>query len=311
MAGTEHFYRICGLSVRADLHLPGLIGLAAAGATPDVTVHGGSVPETLDDATYTGPTWQIADRRFLLNIPDIARFLLKDGREIVYEPAPGGDLSDIPIFVLGTAFGILLHQREQIVLHASAVRVNGRAVLFCGQSGAGKSTLAAALAARGYPLMNDDVCAITVVNGVPTVQSDGRQLKLWEQAIDRLALDERRGGRVRTRLEKFYVEPREVASEPLPIGAVYALRETRPPHATGIERPNVVDSALLLRRNAYRPLIVRRLEQRANYFHAAAAMANSAGIFYLTRELNFAKMPDVMAMLEQHWDKSGLTERAA
>ena len=276
MAGTEHFYRICGLSVRADLHLPGLIGLAAAGATPDVTVHGGSVPETLDDATYTGPTWQIADRRFLLNIPDIARFLLKDGREIVYEPAPGGDLSDIPIFVLGTAFGILLHQREQIVLHASAVRVNGRAVLFCGQSGAGKSTLAAALAARGYPLMNDDVCAITVVNGVPTVQSDGRQLKRWEQAIDRLALDERRGGRVRTRLEKFYVEPREVASEPLPIGAVYALRETRPPHATGIERPNVVDSALLLRRNAYRPLIVRRLEQRTNYFHAAAAMANSA-----------------------------------
>ena len=72
-----------------------------------------------------------------------------------------------------------------------------------------------------------------------------------------------------------------------------------------------MDSALLLRRNAYRPLIVRRMEQRANYFHAAAAMANSAGIFYLTREFNFVKMPDVIAMLEQHWDKSGLTEKAA
>jgi hypothetical protein len=311
MAGTEHFYRICGLSVSADLDLPGLIGLAASVSAPDVTIHSGSVPNVLDGATYTGPTWQIADKRFLLTIPDIARFLLSEGREIVYELEAGGDIADIPIFVLGTVFGILLHQRDQIVLHASAVRVNGKAVLFCGQSGAGKSTLAAALAQRGYPLMNDDVCAITIANGVPTVQSDGRQLKLWEQAIDRLALDELRGGRVRTRLEKFYVEPREVSSEPLPIGAVYALRETRPPNATGIERPNVVDGALLLRRNAYRPLIVRRLEQRANYFHAAAAMANSAGIYYLTRELSFAKMPDVVAMLEQHWDKSGLREKAA
>jgi hypothetical protein len=159
--------------------------------------------------------------------------------------------------------------------------------------------------------MNDDVCAITFAGGNPTVQSDGRQLKLWEQAIDRLELAGQRGERVRTRLEKFYVAPQEVSSDPLPIGAVYALRETRPPHATGIERPNVVDAALLLRRNAYRPLIVRRLEQKTQYFHAAAAMANSAGIYHLTRELSFAKMPEVIEMLERHWDQAGLTEKAA
>jgi hypothetical protein len=136
-------------------------------------------------------------------------------------------------------------------------------------------------------------------------------LKLWTHSIEALGLAEQRGARVRSQLEKFYVAPSETFSEPLPLGAVYCLREARPPHALGIERPNVVDAALLLRRNAYRPLIVNRLGQKANYFHAAATMANAAGIFHLTRTLNFKEIPNIVAWLERHWRDIGLTEKAA
>jgi hypothetical protein len=306
-----HFYRISGLSVASEIDLPGLIAGTAARA-PQVTIRRGPVPENLPDSSAAGPTWQIAGKQFLLHIPDIARFLLNGGSEIVFAPETDEGATDIPIFILGTVFGILLHQREQIVLHASTVVVNGKAVLFCGSSGAGKSTLAAALAQRGHPLVTDDVCTI-VADGTaaPLVHPDGRQLKLWTHAIERLDLAHSRGERVRKSLEKFYVEPAEVFTEPLPLGAVYALREARPPHAPGIEKPNVVDAALLLRRNAYRPLLVRRLDQKANYFHAATTIANSAGIFYLTRMLDFAKMPEVIASLERHWLELRLTEKAA
>ena len=71
---------------------------------------------------------------------------------------------------------------------------------------------------------------------------------------------------MRKSLEKFYVEPAEVFTEPLALGAVYALREARPPHGPGIEQPNVVDAALLLRRNAYRPLLVRRIGPAGELF---------------------------------------------
>jgi hypothetical protein len=307
-----HYYSISGLSVGSETGLPGLNAMAPNRASPDVAIRRGPVPASLENASAAGPTWEIAGERFLLRIPGVARFLLSAGREIAFEAEPGAETSDIPIFILGTVFGILLHQRELIVLHASAVRVHGKAVLFCGPSGAGKSTLAAALAQRGYPLMTDDVCAITVTDGgTPMVHSDGRQLKLWAQAIERLDLAESRGDRVRGRLEKFYVEPGETFSEPLPLGAVYALREARPPHAPGIERPNVVDAALILRRNAYRPLLVSRMGQKANYFHAATTIANSAGIFHLTRTLNFAAMPDVVSGLARHWLEIGLMEQAA
>ena len=306
-----HFYRISGLSVASEIELPGLIAAAAAGA-PEVTIRRGAVPESLPEPAATGPTWQIAGKRFLMQIPDIARFLLSDGCAIVVEPESEASIAEIPIFLLGTVFGILLHQREQIVLHASAVRVNGRAVLFCGPSGAGKSTLAAALAQRGYPLMTDDFCRLTADGaGAPLVHPDGRQSKLWAQAIDRLDLARQRGERVRQSLEKFYVEPSEVFTEPLALGAVYALREARPPLKPGIEQPNVVDAALLLRRNAYRPLLVQRMDQKANYFHAATTIANVAGIFYLTRALDFARMADVIAALEAHWLELRLMEKAA
>jgi hypothetical protein len=304
-------YSVSGLTVDSGIALPGLNAVAAGGAVPDVTVECAAVPQTLDDATATGPTWQIAGGRFLLRVPGVARFLLSNGRSIVFEAEPGADASDIPIFIIGTVFGILLHQREQIVLHASAVRVNGKAILFCGRSGSGKSTLAAALAQRGYPLVTDDVCAISMAGGVAMVHPDGRQLKLWAQAIDKLELAGNRGERVRHRLEKFYVDPGEAFTRALPLGAVYMLRDARPPHAPGITRPNAVDAALLLRRNAYRPQLVNRMGQKAGYFHAAMTIANTAGIFHLSRALDFAVMPAVIAGLEQHWRDIGLTEKAA
>ncbi|MDO8875887.1 MAG: hypothetical protein Q8M24_08715 [Pseudolabrys sp.] len=307
-----HLYSVSGLAVASELALPGLTALTADRAPPDVVIRSGAVPESLTAPGASGPTWQIAGPQFLLRIPDVARFLLIDGREIVHESEPGGDPADIPVFLLGTAFGILLHQRGQIVLHASAVRVGDKAILFCGPSGAGKSTLAAALLKRGCPLVTDDVCAISIAaNGVPMVHPDGRQLKLWAQAIGRLDLAASRGERVRTRLEKFYVEPDRAHAGALPLGAVYGLREARPPWSAGIASPNTVDAALLLRRNAYRPQLVERMDQKAGYFHAATTIANAAGIFHLTRRLDFADMPLVIGWLERHWQDIGLLEKAA
>jgi len=171
--------------------------------------------------------------------------------------------------------------------------------------------IAAALAQRGYRLITDDVCAITLTaDGVPIVHPDGRQLKLWAQAIEKLELEGVRGGRVRGSLEKFYVEPREATTEALPLGAVHAPHETSHRDDPGIERPNVVDAALVLRSNAYRPLLVARLEQEQHYLHAAAQISNKSGIFLLKQPLDFAAMPNVVSWRERHWRDIGVTENA-
>jgi len=296
---------VSGLVVASEIELP--CRLADVGATPDVTIRNAETPTELANAVEAGPTWRIAGDRFLIRVPGVARFLLTQGREITFEIEDGAPPEDVAVFIIGTVFGILLHQRQQIVLHASAVRVGDKAVLFCGASGAGKSTMAAALNQKGYPLLTDDVCAIDVdATGALVAHSDGRRLKLWEHAIKGLDLADRKVGAVRQRLEKFYVEPNEPTSESLPLGAVYVLREERAPFKAGIEQPNVVDAALFVRRNAYRPRLVAAMAQKDRYFRSAAAIAAGPGVFLLTRPLAFKALPGVIDSLEDHWTKIGL-----
>lgn len=311
IGGRMFHYVVSGLSVESDLRLGGLVPCGPQ-EEPDIHIRRGGVPSELQNADACGPNWELAKDRFLIAVPGIVRMLLTKGRELRYEIDAGVMADDATVFLSGTGMGILLHQRRQILLHASAVRVGNGAVLFCGPSGAGKSTLAAALANHGHDLLADDFCSVSLPpSGPAIVCPDVRQLKLWRNAIDHLALGGRMAEPVRRQLQKFYVDPPSAARQPLPIAAVYMLREARPPEPPGIVRSNIVDGALLIRSNAYRPAMVRRMGQEGLYFQAAAAIAQQAGIFTFTRELGFGRMPALIENLQAHWEELGMMEPVA
>lgn len=301
-------YRVSGLAVASEVDLPGMIP-GDPDLAPEVTIRCAPVPTSLDDPIATGPTWERKDKSFLLRVPEIARFLLEDGRSITFEAEGSAGLQDVAVFLAGTAFGMLLHQRNHIVLHASAVLVGGKAVLFCGPSGAGKSTLAAALGERGYHLVADDQCAVDIeAEGGPRIHPDGRQLRLWERSIRELGLDGRQGASMRNRLRKFYVDPVAARETPVAVGGVYVLEESRPPAEPVIEQPNIVDATRLLKINAYRPAMIERFDQQDVYFRGGTTIAASAGIYRLKRRFAFDAMEATVAMLEDHWRAIGLTD---
>lgn len=310
-------YAISGLRVASDLAMPGLIEIDPGTTAPDVRIAHGAVPESLPDAIQTGPSWQMTPDRFLLRIPEIVRLLLVDGHTITWQCEGDTTPADAAIFVSSSGFGLLMHQHGRCVLHASAVNVGGRAVLFCGASGAGKSTLAAALAEAGHTLLADDQCALSDLSANrPQVHPDGRSMKLWEQAIDKLDLAERSGAAVRAELRKFFVRPKMASSVPLPLAAIYILQEARAPQqvqgiSVAIEPLNLADAALEVRRNAYRPAMVRRLDQAGLYLQAAAGAMQAGGVFRLIRPLEFAAMDDVLGALRGHWRELGLEEGGA
>jgi hypothetical protein len=78
---------------------------------------------------------------------------------------------------------VILHHllNGRIVLHGSAVVIDGTAVATIGPSGAGKSTTAAALVDRGAALLADDVVAIEDTDGRLTVLATEAHVRLKDQ----------------------------------------------------------------------------------------------------------------------------------
>lgn len=82
---------------------------------------------------------------------------------------------------MGMNLQMALGQRRYLLLHASVVERDGRALLMTGESGAGKSTLAALLAARGWRLMGDEFALVDPATGM--VHAFPRLISLKNAAI--------------------------------------------------------------------------------------------------------------------------------
>ena len=94
-----------------------------------------------------------------------------------------GSSADPDEFLAGTVLALAWRLRGELCLHASAVSIGGRAVLFVGESGAGKSTIAAALAVRGHRVIADDLVVISADHEARAARSEGVHLRLRQSGV--------------------------------------------------------------------------------------------------------------------------------
>jgi hypothetical protein len=138
-------YEVFGLKIRSEIPLPELQPMENPN-DPDVTIRRSPVAawrnglEKWDDA-------------LVLAVPEVGRYRIEGGDEILVDQDRGAPDRNLRLFLLGSAFGALLHQRGLLPLHANAVQIDGKAVAFMGASGAGKSTLAAWFYDQGYRII--------------------------------------------------------------------------------------------------------------------------------------------------------------
>lgn len=157
----------------------------------DVSIETAHVPATLDAATARGVLWQAAQGRFLLHVPGVARYLVKNGRAILIEVLSGAELQRVHYFLRMTPLAALLYQRDILVLHGASVsNALGDAVFIVGDSGTGKSTLLATLLQRGWTMHSDELAVVIFDEQgraiVPPVYSE---IALWPDSLTELNID--------------------------------------------------------------------------------------------------------------------------
>jgi hypothetical protein len=177
-------YSVFGLQIDSDLELPELFE-TTANSLADVRIELGKVPS---EGQFEAGL-HIVGGGALLVVEKTARYFVAAGSRMVVEPVDGAASQNVRLFLLGSALGLLLHQRRMLPLHANAVELDGAAIAFMGASGAGKSTLAAWFSDRGFPLIADDVAVVDFEGDTPIIQPGLPRLRLWERVIEATGRD--------------------------------------------------------------------------------------------------------------------------
>jgi hypothetical protein len=221
-----------------------------------------------------------------LAVPGVARYLVRDGHEVLIEPERGADPSHVRLFLLGSVMGHICHQRGSLPLHASAVAVDGAAIAFVGHPGAGKSTLAAhCLACAPASLMADDILVVSSDRvGYPLAHPGMPSLKLWRDALELLG---RGAGDLRPdwlRAEKFHLPMSErLGQSPLPLIRVYVLEDDPKAGAARIEAIGGAAAAAALIAYTYRVEHLNSAAQRPPHFAISARLAGNVAVRRLAR----------------------------
>ncbi|MCR4374125.1 MAG: hypothetical protein NUW22_04690 [Acidobacteria bacterium] len=284
-AGVPRAFRFADLRVWSREPLPDLVPDALAPCGPDaddLAITWGRMPALPPVEWYHRwgnegePDWLRfgqAGEDYLLDFPGLVRFLIADKtRALRVEPGPAVPDVTVRHLLLNQVLPLVLSQRGRLVLHAAAIAVGDEVMGLVGPTGSGKSTLVAACGRLGAAVVADDSLVLhrqgqgwVAVPSYPAV-------RLWPDALDRLAWPDAGDGDVAHYHDKRRLTPKDgvwrFETRVLPLTRLWMLDGPKqPPHPVALE----------LFSQVFR-LDVRDHAESARLFHLIADLAASVSV---------------------------------
>mgnify|MGYP006301857291 FL=1 len=289
-------YTAYDLTIRSDFRLPELPFTEDQTSNTDVEIRRGNVdpvPESASDDS--GRYIDATPSAVRMTYESLGSFLIKAGERIICDPIEESVLKKEVFHRLieNELLGLILHQRNHLVVHASAVSVNGQAVVFLGPRGAGKSTTAAAFHTNGYPILEDDVVAIRFDSDVPTVLPGVPQLRLRPDAATALGLKDKTAPSSDSWYEKRFLQTDEL-TDPVPLARCYILREGE---EFGLEAMNGPDPLLELVSRTYARGLLGDTNHYSVHFQQCRRVIETAPVRILRRPDDHTRLPTLIEIV--------------
>lgn len=290
-------YLVFGLHVASELELPELFEAGGRGE-PDVVIRRGEIAEPVQNVGI-----HLVNDGLLFVAPGVGRYLVRGGREIVVEAVAGTAPRNVRLYLLGSAFGGLLHQRGLLPLHANAVEVDGEALAFLGPSGAGKSTLAMGFHDLGLRVIADDICVVRLAEDCSVQVSPGLpRFRLWQEALEAT-------GRSAGHYERSYAGDEQFNKFDVPIDVEGTARKDRPLRALyileqgdrlAIERLHGIGAVEPVFANTYRGEFVTAANGASNHWSTVMQLVRQVPVFRLVRPLGFDRLDSDCRQILDH-----------
>lgn len=291
------FYRAYGLSIQSTIAFPELTDNISG---TDVKIQYGKIDSSSSDVISEGifriaSEFRMTKKSVFLIWNDIDICEITQGKEIMVNSFTGIGEDFLRALILGPAFGILLHQRGCIVIHASTVNINGGGVAFMGFNGGGKSTTTAALNNKGYPLVCDDISSVEFdENGIPIVFSGFPRIKLWPETIKIFNNDLDAFPRIHSESEKRSYFVPEFSEDNLPLKRIYIIEKDNKMKVSDLAPQ---ESLMELIRNSYCANIFQDFEQSTNLVKYANVVKN-VPVKHLSTGNSLEKLHELVKVIE-------------
>lgn len=287
-------YYCYGLHIASELEMPEMVSYSGDSIQADIHIRLAWLPTEgpMNTRQQHSGLW-LGNKVLRLHIANVARYEVRDGREILLTPLPGADPTALRLFLQGSALGALLMQRDYLVLHGNAIRIGDACMICVGDSGAGKSTLAAAFLKRAYDILADDVVPIRAdgfaIPGFP-------RIKLWQDAADRLNITTTHLAPILPGMEKFNLPllRDEQTIKPLPVHWIYVL-DWHEDSNVRLEALHGITRFAPLHNNTYRSHFLSSKEERSRHFAACAKLASQSRIVRVLRPADKSLTPEQTA----------------
>jgi len=251
----------------------------------DVAIKQVEVVKKLNEPALSTDWLQMTENEFRMIATDAGTFYAANGKFICFSPDATATDESIELYMNGSVFGAILHQRGILPIHGSSFVYKARGIMLCGHSGAGKSSLTSAMCLSGLAtFLTDDVTPILFDDGKPVILPKSDRVKLWEDSLKQLS-EQRQGlKQIRPQDNKFYLNIDHSASEPHPLHQVLIINKDDKVTEPIVKKMTGAEGFSILQKEIYRLFYLRAIPQRkARYFMQISKICNQCTILHITR----------------------------